>query len=47
VLLIRSNVRDLPAAIRLRGWRLGGMVVAIAFYGFFAAAMVVTQLQKL
>jgi hypothetical protein len=47
VLLIRSNVRDLPAAIRLRGWRLGGMVVAIAFYGFFAAAVVVTQLQKL
>ncbi|MFK3979044.1 Nramp family divalent metal transporter [Micromonospora sp. NPDC050397] len=47
VLLIRLNVRDLPAAIRMRGWRLGGMVAAVAFYGFFAVAMVVTQIQKL
>jgi hypothetical protein len=31
----------------MRGWRLGGMLVAIGFYGFFAIAMVVTQLQKL
>ncbi|MBF9133151.1 Nramp family divalent metal transporter [Plantactinospora sp. S1510] len=47
VLLVRLNVRDLPAAIRMRGWRLGGMLVAIGFYGFFAIAMVVTQIQKL
>ncbi len=47
ILLIRLNTRDLPAAIRLRGWRLGGMLVAIGFYGFFAVAMVVTQLQRL
>jgi hypothetical protein len=47
ILLVRLNIRDLPTAIRLRGWRLGGLVVAIAFYGFFAVAMVVTQLQKL
>ncbi|WP_229076619.1 Nramp family divalent metal transporter [Actinoplanes sp. DH11] len=47
ILLIRLNTRDLPGPIRLRGWRLGGMVVAIGFYGFFAVAMVVTQLQKL
>jgi hypothetical protein len=47
VLLVRLNVRDLPAAVRMRGWRLGGMIAAIAFYGFFAVAMVVTQLQKL
>ncbi|GLY99940.1 Nramp family divalent metal transporter [Actinoplanes sp. NBRC 103695] len=46
-LLVKLNVRDLPAAIRLRGWRLIGLLAAIAFYGFFAVAMVVTQLQKL
>ena len=47
VLLIRLNVRDLPAPIRIRGWRLGGMLVAIGFYGFFAVATVVTQAQRL
>ncbi|GIE95468.1 Nramp family divalent metal transporter [Paractinoplanes rishiriensis] len=47
ILLIRLNTRDLPAQIRMGGWRLGGMIAAIAFYGFFAVAMVVTQLQKL
>jgi hypothetical protein len=47
ILLVRLNTADLPAAIRLGGWRLGGMVVAIGFYGFFAVAMVVTQLQRL
>ena len=47
VLLVRLNTRDLPAAVRMRGWRLGGMLVAIGFYGFFAIAMVVTQLQRL
>ncbi|MEV7626048.1 Nramp family divalent metal transporter [Actinoplanes sp. NPDC089786] len=46
-LLVKLNVRDLPAAIRLRGWRLFGIFAAITFYGFFAVAMVVTQLQKL
>ena len=47
VLLVRLNTRELPAAIRVRGWRLGGLVLAIGFYGFFAVAMVVTQVQKL
>ncbi|WP_250005187.1 Nramp family divalent metal transporter [Actinoplanes sp. M2I2] len=47
ILLVRLNTRDLAAEVRLRGWRLGGMLVAIAFYGFFAVAMVVTQLQRL
>ena len=47
ILLVRLNTRDLPAPVRLGGWRLGGMVAAIGFYGFFAVAMVVTQLQKL
>ncbi|WP_250034675.1 Nramp family divalent metal transporter [Paractinoplanes maris] len=47
ILLVRLNTRDLVAEVRLRGWRLGGMLVAIGFYGFFAVAMVVTQLQRL
>ena len=47
VLLIRLNIKDLPAPVRIRGWRLGGMLVAIGFYGFFALAMIVTQVQKL
>ncbi|GAA1604789.1 Nramp family divalent metal transporter [Actinoplanes couchii] len=47
ILLVRLNTRDLPAPIRIRGWRLGGLLVAIGFYGFFAIAMVVTQLDKL
>ena len=47
ILLVRLNTRDLPAPVRLRGWRLGGMLVAIGFYGFFAIAMIVTQLDRL
>jgi hypothetical protein len=46
VLLIRLNRRELPAPVRLQGPRLAGMGFAVAFYGFFAAGMVVTQLQK-
>ena len=47
ILLVRLNRRDLPEAIRLRGFRLVGMIAAIGFYGFFAVAMIVTQLQGL
>ncbi|HWS34285.1 MAG TPA: Nramp family divalent metal transporter [Actinoplanes sp.] len=47
ILLVRLNTRDLPGPIRMRGWRLGGLLVAIGFYGFFAIAMVVTQIDKL
>ena len=47
ILLVRLNLKDLPSAVRLGGWRLGGMLVAIGFYGFFAVAMVITQLQRL
>jgi hypothetical protein len=47
VLLIRLNTKDLPTAIRMRGVRLGGVLVAAAFYGFFAIAMVVTQIRAL
>lgn len=41
-LLIQLNRSDrLPAAIRLRGVRLAGMVFALLFYGFFACLLVV------
>ncbi|MFI0357412.1 Nramp family divalent metal transporter [Actinomadura sp. 9N407] len=47
ILLVRLNIKDLPRAIRMRGVRLTTMVIAICFYGFFAIAMIVTQIQKL
>ncbi|GAA2455108.1 hypothetical protein GCM10010191_87670 [Actinomadura vinacea] len=47
ILLIRLNTKDLPRAVRIRGVRLVTMVIAICFYGFFAIAMVITQLQNL
>jgi hypothetical protein len=47
VLLVRLNSRDVPGAVRIRGVRLAGMVIAIGFYGFFAIAMVITQIQDL
>jgi hypothetical protein len=46
ILLVRLNTRELPDPIRLRGPRLAGMLIAIAFYGFFAIAMVITQIQE-
>ncbi|GAA2613415.1 Nramp family divalent metal transporter [Actinomadura fulvescens] len=47
ILLVRLNTKDLPRPIRIHGVRLATLVIAIAFYGFFAAAMVITQLQNL
>ena len=47
ILLVRLNTRDLPGAIRVRGWRLGGLLIAIGFYGFFAIGTLVTQIQNL
>ena len=47
ILIVRLNIRDLPDAIRLRGARLAGMIVAICFYGFFAVGLLITQIQKL
>lgn len=41
-LLIKLNRSDrLPPAIRLRGARLVGMIIALLFYGFFAVLLVV------
>jgi hypothetical protein len=46
-LLIKLNRSGLPPAIRVRGFRLGTLVFAVAFYGFFAGWYVITQIGEL
>jgi uncharacterized protein YjeT (DUF2065 family) len=46
VLLIQLNRRALPPALRVRGLRLGMLVFAVAFYGFFAGWLVIDQIQQ-
>jgi Mn2+/Fe2+ NRAMP family transporter len=46
-LLIKLNRSGLPAAIRVKGFRLGALGFAVLFYGFFAGWYVITQLQQL
>jgi hypothetical protein len=43
ILLIQLNRRGLPPALRVRGLRLGMMIFAVLFYGFFSAWLVVVQ----
>jgi hypothetical protein len=43
ILLIQLNRRGLPPALRVRGLRLGMLVVATLFYGFFAGWLVIVQ----
>ena len=45
ILLIQLNRRGLPEAIRVRGLRLGMLVFAALFYGFFAGWLVLVQVQ--
>ena len=45
ILLIQLNRRALPPALRVRGLRLGMLVFATVFYGFFAGWLVVVQVQ--
>jgi hypothetical protein len=47
ILLIRLNRGGLPPAIRVRGFRLGALVLAVVFYGFFAGWYVITQMGEL
>jgi len=47
ILLIRLNRRGLPPAIRVTGLRLGVLMFAVAFYGFFAGWYVITQVGEL
>ena len=46
ILLIQLNRRGLPPALRVRGLRLGMLVFATVFYGFFAGWLVLVQIQS-
>ncbi|GAA2353467.1 Nramp family divalent metal transporter [Saccharopolyspora halophila] len=43
MMLIVTNRKFLPKSIRLGGWRLVMMLVAVAFYGYFSIALLVDQ----
>lgn len=47
VLLVKLNRSGLPGAIRIRGFRLVGLGLAILFYGFFAILLVIDQVGSL
>ena len=46
ILLIQLNRKGLPPAIRVRGVRLGMLVFATLFYGFFAGWLVIVQMRS-
>jgi len=46
ILLIQLNRRGLPAPIRVRGLRLGMLLVAVLFYGYFAGWLVIEQVRN-
>jgi hypothetical protein len=45
ILLIQLNRRGLPPALRVGGFRLGMLMFATVFYGFFAGWLVLVQVQ--
>jgi hypothetical protein len=45
ILLIQLNRRGLPPALRVGGFRLGMLMFATLFYGFFAGWLVIVQVQ--
>jgi hypothetical protein len=47
VLLIQLNRTALPEAIRVKGWRLGVLVLAALFYIFFVGWFLIAQIQGL
>jgi hypothetical protein len=46
ILLIQLNRRALPPALRVRGLRLGMLIFATAFYGYFAGWLVLVQVRS-
>ena len=46
-LLVKLNRSGLPAAIRVRGARLGVLLFCVLFYGFFAGWYVIAQMGEL
>jgi hypothetical protein len=47
VLLIKLNRSGLPGAIKVRGFRLAGLIAGAAFYGFFSILLLISQVQTL
>jgi hypothetical protein len=47
ILLIKLNRQALPAAIQVRGLRLGVLCFAVLFYGFFAGWLIIVQVGDL
>jgi hypothetical protein len=45
ILLIQLNRRALPPALRVNGLRLGMLVFATLFYGFFAGWLILVQVR--
>jgi hypothetical protein len=46
VLLVKLNRSGLPGAIKIRGFRLVGLGLAILFYGFFSILLLIDQAGK-
>jgi hypothetical protein len=46
ILLIRLNRRALPPPLRISGFRLGALVFATLFYGFFAGWLAIIEIQR-
>jgi uncharacterized membrane protein len=46
ILLIQLNRRGLPPALRVRGLRLGMLIFATVFYGFFSGWLVLVQVRS-
>jgi hypothetical protein len=47
MLLIKLNRSALPDAIKIRGFRFGGLIAATAFYGFFSILLLISQVNTL
>ncbi|MBO0848235.1 MAG: Nramp family divalent metal transporter [Pseudonocardia sp.] len=47
VLLIQLNRKALPATIKVRGFRLGVMIVAVLFYGYFSVRLAISYVEML
>ena len=46
-MLLVLNQRALPDAIKLKGFRLGMMVVCLLFFSFFAGWLIIASIQGL
>ena len=47
LLLVGLNLRALPLALRPRAWRVVGLLLAAAFYGYLSVLVIVEQARRL